>query len=262
MQALDGLVGIGLALVTFPVGLATSLVGRLPPESAVASAIGCGLVFAALGGRGVRPALVLVPLTAAIGAEHGVGGLVMAGALAGLLRVLFGAFGVARMFAAAPVAAVRALSSAAAIAALSKLLTLAAPAAWPPHPPAAWSVELLGLLPFAFALALTELGGETRATSLAHGLGAGLIALAVPLHFPRAVVLALLVALAVHALAAPGRPRSRRDALYAGSVLLLAAAFGFGFAVAFTTALALVSFARASSMAKAPARSALAGSPR
>jgi sulfate permease, SulP family len=90
----DVLAGIVVGIVALPLSMALAVASGVAPQHGLYTAIVAGGVIAALGGSMVQvsgPTAAFVVLLAPISAEHGLGGLVLATLMAGLLLMALGA---------------------------------------------------------------------------------------------------------------------------------------------------------------------------
>src|SRR5947199_8031874 len=89
----DLLAGIVVGIVALPLSMALAVASGVAPQHGLYTAIVAGSVVAALGGSMVQvsgPTAAFVVLLAPISARFGLGGLVMASLLAGLILMLMG----------------------------------------------------------------------------------------------------------------------------------------------------------------------------
>lgn len=95
----DARAGLAVALVSLPLALALANAIGIPPQHGLAGAIVAGVVCALLGGSRWQitgPTAALVVILHPIALRHGLGGLLVAGGLAGALLVLMGLAGLGR----------------------------------------------------------------------------------------------------------------------------------------------------------------------
>lgn len=93
----DVLAGIVVGIVALPLSMALAIASGVPPQHGLYTAIVAGLVIAALGGSRTQisgPTAAFVVILAPIAAKHGVGGLLVASLMAGVILV---ALAVARL---------------------------------------------------------------------------------------------------------------------------------------------------------------------
>src|SRR6185503_3684524 len=89
----DLLAGIVVGIVALPLSMALAVASGVAPQHGLYTAIVAGAVIAALGGSMVQvcgPTAAFVVLLAPIAARFGLGGLILAGLLAGVLLVIMG----------------------------------------------------------------------------------------------------------------------------------------------------------------------------
>jgi SulP family sulfate permease len=89
----DALAGLTVAIVALPLSMAIAIASGLPPERGLYAAIVGGLLVSALGGSRHQiggPAGAFIVLVAAIVERHGVDGLVIATAMAGVMMAAIG----------------------------------------------------------------------------------------------------------------------------------------------------------------------------
>lgn len=92
--------GVVVAMIAIPLNLALALACDLPASAGLVSGAVAGLVGSLLGGTRLSitgPEVALAPLTALIVAAHGIDGMLVATAIAGLLQIAFGALGAGRL---------------------------------------------------------------------------------------------------------------------------------------------------------------------
>lgn len=93
----DVLAGIVVGIVALPLSMALAIASGVPPQHGLYTAIVAGVVIAALGGSRTQisgPTAAFVVILAPIAAKHGVGGLLVASLMAGVILV---ALAVARL---------------------------------------------------------------------------------------------------------------------------------------------------------------------
>src|SRR5687767_11952240 len=93
----DVLSGLVVGLVALPLSMALAIASGVPPQHGLYTAIVAGIVIAVLGGSRAQvsgPTAAFVVILAPIAAQHGIGGLLVATAMAGLILM---AMGIARM---------------------------------------------------------------------------------------------------------------------------------------------------------------------
>src|SRR5438045_2667591 len=96
----DVLAGIVVGIVALPLSMALAIASGVPPQHGLYTAVIGGFLIAALGGSRVQvsgPTAAFVVILAPIAGRFGVGGLLLAGALAGVILVAMGASGLGRM---------------------------------------------------------------------------------------------------------------------------------------------------------------------
>jgi SulP family sulfate permease len=89
----DLLAGTVVGIVALPLSMALAIASGVPPQHGIYTAIVAGLVIAPLGGSRVQvsgPTAAFVVILAPITSRFGLGGLLLAGAMAGLLLVVLG----------------------------------------------------------------------------------------------------------------------------------------------------------------------------
>lgn len=89
----DALAGLVVGIVALPLSMALAIASGVPPQHGLYTAIVGGFVIAALGGSRVQvsgPTAAFVIVLAPVAAQFGLGGLLVATAMAGGLLVLFG----------------------------------------------------------------------------------------------------------------------------------------------------------------------------
>lgn len=89
----DALAGLVVGIVALPLSMALAIASGVPPQYGLYSAIVAGGVIAVLGGSKVQvsgPTAAFVVILAPISARYGLGGLLCATAMAGLLLILMG----------------------------------------------------------------------------------------------------------------------------------------------------------------------------
>ncbi len=104
----DVLAGVVVGMVALPLSMALAIASGVPPRHGLYTAIVAGIAIAGLGGSSVQvsgPTAAFVVILAPIATRFGVGGLLVAGALAGVLLILmsFAGFGQLIRFVPAPV---------------------------------------------------------------------------------------------------------------------------------------------------------------
>src|SRR3954451_3929104 len=90
----DLLAGVVVGIVALPLSMALAVASGVAPQHGLYTAIVAGTVIAALGGSMVQvcgPTAAFVVLLAPISARFGLGGLILAGLMAGILLVIMGA---------------------------------------------------------------------------------------------------------------------------------------------------------------------------
>ncbi len=96
----DVLAGLVVGVVALPLSMALAIASGAPPEHGLYTAIVAGALTAVLGGSRVQvsgPTAAFVVLLAPISARHGMQGLVLASAMAGVLLVAMGVFKLGRL---------------------------------------------------------------------------------------------------------------------------------------------------------------------
>ncbi len=96
----DATAGIILGVVALPLSMALAIAAGAPPEYGLFTAIFAGIVVAVSGGSMhtvTGPTAAFVVLLAPLTARHGIGGLLLATFMAGLILVLMGAFRLGRL---------------------------------------------------------------------------------------------------------------------------------------------------------------------
>lgn len=165
--------GVTVAMVAIPLNLALAVSCGLPPAAGLISGAIAGMIGALFGGARINitgPEVALAPLTALIVAQHGVEGMLVATALAGLGQIALGALGVGRLVRAAPRPVVGGFLAAVGLLVFDSQL---------PH--------LVGLhdgVPISRMNALPELGALSGAT-IAVGLGVVAVMIVLPKVAPR-----------------------------------------------------------------------------
>ena len=89
--------GVVVAMVAIPLNLALAVACDLPPTAGLVSGAIGGLIGALFGGTRLNitgPEVALAPLTAAIVVAHGIEGMLVATAIAGLVQIVLGLLGV------------------------------------------------------------------------------------------------------------------------------------------------------------------------
>src|SRR6185436_8389671 len=92
----DVLAGCVVGIVALPLSMALAIASGVPPQHGLYTAIVAGALIAALGGSRVQvsgPTAAFVVILAPIAARSGLGGLLMATLLAGILLLAMGASG-------------------------------------------------------------------------------------------------------------------------------------------------------------------------
>src|SRR3954453_23708283 len=90
----DVLAGLVVGVVALPLSMALAVASGVAPQYGLYTAIVAGAVIAALGGSMVQvcgPTAAFVGLLAPISGRFGLGGLILAGFMAGILLVIMGA---------------------------------------------------------------------------------------------------------------------------------------------------------------------------
>jgi len=93
-------ISIVVGVVALPLSMALAIASGIPPQHGLYTAIVAGAVIAALGGSRVQvsgPTAAFVALLVPVSARFGVGGLLIATVMAGLLLVLMGVTGMGRL---------------------------------------------------------------------------------------------------------------------------------------------------------------------
>src|SRR5687767_9650380 len=96
----DLMAGLVVGVVALPLSMALAIASGVPPQHGLYTAIAAGAVTAALGGSRVQvsgPTAAFVAVLVPVSARFGLGGLLMATVMAGLLLVLMGATGMGRL---------------------------------------------------------------------------------------------------------------------------------------------------------------------
>lgn len=96
----DLLSGLVVGVVALPLSMALAIASGVPPEHGLYTAIVAGALTAVLGGSRVQvtgPTAAFVVLLAPVSARHGVQGLVLASAMAGVVLVAMGVFKLGRL---------------------------------------------------------------------------------------------------------------------------------------------------------------------
>jgi SulP family sulfate permease len=96
----DLLAGIVVGIVALPLSMALAIASGVPPQHGLYTAIVGGFLIAALGGSRVQvsgPTAAFVVILAPIASRFGLGGLLLAGAIAGMILVVMGASGMGRV---------------------------------------------------------------------------------------------------------------------------------------------------------------------
>ncbi len=189
----DAVAGITVGLVALPLAMAFAISSGMPPQSGIYTAIVAGLLISALGGSRTQiggPTGAFVVVVSGIVAVHGVDGLFMCTAMAGVMLVILGATGMGTAVKFIPRPVVIGFTNGIAVLIASTQLRdlFGLPI---PHPS---SVFLPRLIEVAHALP-----GLSSSTTLL-GLGALAILLVLPRRWPRvpgAIVTLVLGAAAV-----------------------------------------------------------------
>lgn len=90
----DAVAGLTVAIVALPLSMALAIASGLPPANGLYAAILGGFLISALGGSRYQiggPAGAFIPLVATCVADHGVDGMLLATAMAGVFLVVMGA---------------------------------------------------------------------------------------------------------------------------------------------------------------------------
>ncbi|MBL8863832.1 MAG: C4-dicarboxylic acid transporter DauA [Planctomycetes bacterium] len=96
----DVLAGLVVGIVALPLAMALAIASGVPPQHGLYTSIVAGAVIALAGGSRVNvsgPTAAFVVLLAPISHAHGIGGLMTASLLAGIILLLFGAFRLGRL---------------------------------------------------------------------------------------------------------------------------------------------------------------------
>jgi sulfate permease, SulP family len=96
----DLLAGTVVGVVALPLSMALAIASGVPPQHGLYTAIVAGTIVALLGGSRVQvsgPTAAFVALLAPVAARFGVGGLLLASAMAGVLLIAMGATGMGRL---------------------------------------------------------------------------------------------------------------------------------------------------------------------
>ena len=96
----DAMAGIVVGIVALPLSMALAIASGVPPQHGLYTAIVGGAVIALLGGSRVQvsgPTAAFVAILVPISARFGIGGLLMATAMAGVLLILLGAAGMGKL---------------------------------------------------------------------------------------------------------------------------------------------------------------------
>jgi SulP family sulfate permease len=96
----DVLAGLVVGVVALPLSMALAIASGVPPQHGLYTAIAAGSIVAALGGSRVQvsgPTAAFVALLLPVTARFGVGGLLLATVMAGVLLVAMGATGMGRL---------------------------------------------------------------------------------------------------------------------------------------------------------------------
>src|SRR3954470_5440118 len=89
----DALAGIVVGIVALPLSMALAIASGVPPQHGLYTAIVGGVVIALLGGSRVQvsgPTAAFVAILVPISARFGIGGLLLATAMAGVMLILCG----------------------------------------------------------------------------------------------------------------------------------------------------------------------------
>lgn len=108
--AADALAGLGVGLVTLPLAVAIALASDVPPGVGLLTAVVTAIVAGLFGGTRLTitgPAAVMAVLVGQIVDRHGLGAIVVVGALAGVMQIAIGALGLARIARVVPMGVVR-----------------------------------------------------------------------------------------------------------------------------------------------------------
>jgi SulP family sulfate permease len=96
----DMMAGAVVGVVALPLSMALAIASGVPPQHGLYTAIVAGFLIPLLGGSRVQvsgPTAAFVVILAPIAARFGLGGLLVATLLAGLILIAFGAFGMGRL---------------------------------------------------------------------------------------------------------------------------------------------------------------------
>src|SRR3954451_8826451 len=96
----DALAGLVVGIVALPLAMALSIGVGAPPQHGLYTAIVAGFLVAALGGSRTQvtgPTAAFIVILAPIYAKHGMTGLLLSGALAGLMLILMGLLRLGRL---------------------------------------------------------------------------------------------------------------------------------------------------------------------
>src|SRR3954467_933190 len=96
----DALAGVVVGIVALPLAMALSIGVGAPPQHGLYTAIIAGFLVAALGGSRTQvsgPTAAFIVILAPIYAKHGMTGLLLSGALAGLMLILMGLLRLGRL---------------------------------------------------------------------------------------------------------------------------------------------------------------------
>jgi len=105
----DVAAGLTVGVVALPLAMAFAIASGLKPEAGLLTSIIAGLIVAVLGGSRVQiggPAGAFIVIVYGIVQQHGVGGLILATALSGLLLFLMGLFRLGTLVRFIPVAVI------------------------------------------------------------------------------------------------------------------------------------------------------------
>lgn len=192
----DLLAGIVVGIVALPLSMALAVASGVAPQHGLYTAIVAGAVIAALGGSSVQvsgPTAAFVVLLAPISARFGVGGLVLATLMAGLILVVMGALRLGGLIQFVPYPVTTGFTAGIAVVIatlqLKDFLGLTV-AAMPEHylervaalaralPTAQWDDLAVGVLTLAILLLWPRVTKAVPAPLVALGLGAAAAALA------------------------------------------------------------------------------------
>lgn len=241
--------GIVVAMIAIPLNLALALACDLPPSAGLLSGAVAGLVCGFLGGARLSitgPEVALAPLTALIVAAHGVQGMLVATAIAGVLQIAFGALGAGSLVRLVPRPVIGGFLAAAGVMVFDSQV---------PH--------LVGVHDGSritgVASGLSDF--ELHATSIAIGVTVMLVVVLLPRLAPRVPAPLVGLALAIGLVAWLELPLQRVTPVGAGAlVLALPDASAVDLAAVFPSALALAILASIDSLLCAVAVDARLGS--